>query len=170
MKTILMASATAAIGAGIILGAAGPAYAYAGSCSGTIGYTNMQVREFSMQNAGNDSSLVTVEVLAPMSQADAQKYLENQYSEASFSLVGDDSAQDRVLAQVNTERYAASPAGLTIRGGSVISNQTLDEDNRLGPDLDSFPEHTDEFYVDVRLHYLSTGSAQTAESCRLSLT
>jgi hypothetical protein len=65
------------------------------------------------------------ELLAPMSEGDAQKYLDNPYDEASFALKGDDPSQDRVL--------------------------------------------TDEFYVDIRLHYISTGSAQTVETCRLSL-
>lgn len=169
---MLLRITNATLAVGIFgLGVAAPAGAYAGSCTGTVGYTNMRVHEFSMQNAGNDSSLVTVEVVAPMSQADAQKYLDNQYDEASFTLKGDDSAADRVLAFVNTERYAASADGLTIRGGSVLSNQVLDEDNTFThPDLDSFPENADEFYVDVRLHYLSTGTAQTAESCRLSIT
>jgi hypothetical protein len=105
-----------------------------------------------------------------MSQGDAEQYLGNQYGEASFSVMGDDPEGDRVLASVATESYTATPDGLRIRGGSVVANSTLDEDNTFGrPDFDSFPENRDEFYADIRLHYLSTGMAQTVETCRLSI-
>jgi FlaG/FlaF family flagellin (archaellin) len=167
-------AATAALAFGSVAAIWAPAAianAYAGSCTGTVGYSNMSVREFSMQNVDGNSSLVTVDVLAPMSEGDAQKYLDNTYDEASFALKGDDPTQDRVLTNIKPEHYWASPAGLTIRGGGVVGNATLDEDNTFTrPDLDSFPENADEFYVDIRLHYISTGSAQTVESCRLSLT
>lgn len=62
--TMLTIPASAAvIGGGVVAGPVGPARAYPGSCVGPVGAGNiLQVREFSPQDAGGGSSLVTVAV------------------------------------------------------------------------------------------------------------
>ncbi len=57
------------LGAGALF-PAGIANAYTGSCVGPVGAGNiLQVREFSLQDAGNGNSLATVEAYAAMSES-----------------------------------------------------------------------------------------------------
>ena len=148
------------------------ANAYAGSCSGPIGAGNLlQVREFSMQDAG-DSTLVTVEADAALSASDAQLFLDRG-TQADFFLFGDDEGSDDLLGQFKPDRYYVSPSGYGMRGAFQVPNATLDEDGLHGfpprPDPEHFADKSDEFYVDIRMGD-PRGGAHRIESCRLSLT
>ena len=160
-----LVASTIGLGAAV-LAPAGIAHAYAGSCVGPIGAGNiLQVREFSLQDVGNGSSLATVEVYAAMSEGDAQAYIDRPgKEEASFRLWGEDAGSDRLLATFNPERYWASPAGLGMRGSAQRSNSELD--NVPGSALTGRKE----FYATTRLPDFRTGSTHQVETCRLSLT
>lgn len=168
----LLAS-TIGLGAGA-LSPAGIAHAYTGSCVGPVGAGNiLQVREFSLQDAGNGNSLATVEAYAAMSESDAQAYIDRPgKEEASFRLWGDDAGSDQLLANFNPERYWASPAGLGMRGSAQRSNSELDEDPGFESEGRGNPNITpqaDEFYASIRLPDFRTGSTHQVETCRLSL-
>ena len=171
----VMASAVGAV----MLAPAGIAHAYAGSCVGPVGAGNiLQVREFSMQDVGNDNSLATIVVDAAMSESDARLFVDRPGEEADFFLFGDDSDSDDLLVQFKPERSWVSPAGLGMRGAIQVPNSTLDEDglNGLGPGTLVDPEHfgdrdggRDEFYADIRMGDIRNGSAHRVETCRLLL-
>jgi hypothetical protein len=164
-----------AIGLGsAVLAPAGMAHAYAGSCVGTVGAAGiMQVRQFSLQDVGNGSSLAMVEAVAAMSESDARSYIERPgKEEASFRLWGDDAGSDQVLASFNPERYWASPAGLGMRGSAQRENAALDEDPGFateGRGSSAITPQADEFYATVRLPDFRNGSTHHVESCRLTL-
>lgn len=173
----LAAGAVLASAIGIGTGAIAPtgiASAYTGSCVGPVGAGNiLQVREFSLQDAGNGSSIAIVEAYAAMSQSDAQTYIDRPgKEEATFRLWGDDTGSDLLLAHFNPERYWASPSGLGMRGSAQRSNSELDEDPGLdtgGRGSTDITPQVDEFYASVRLPDIRTGSTHQVETCRLSL-
>ncbi|MCZ8378787.1 hypothetical protein O6P37_07950 [Mycobacterium sp. CPCC 205372] len=163
----LAAGAVVASTIGLSAGAlapAGIAHAYAGSCVGPVGAGNiLQVREFSLQDAGNGNSLATVEAYAAMPQSDAQAYIDRPgKQEAAFRLWGD-TGSDLLVALFNPERYWASPAGLGMRGARQVSNA----------ELDSVPGSAltgrKEFYATIRVPEIGNGSTLHVETCRLSL-
>jgi hypothetical protein len=168
----LVASAIG-LGAGA-LSPAGIAHAYTGSCVGPVGAGNiLQVRDFSLQDAGNGNSLATVEAYAAMSESDAQSFIDRPgKEEASFRLWGDDTGSDQLLAYFNPERYWASPSGLGMRGSAQRSNSELDEDpgfDSEGRGSSNITPQVDEFYATVRLPDFRNGSTHQVETCRLSL-
>jgi hypothetical protein len=173
----LAAGALAASIIGLSAGALTPggiAHAYAGSCVGTVGAGSiLQVREFSLQDVGNGSSLAIVEAVAAMSESDARSYIDRPgKEEASFRLWGDDAGSDQLLANFNPERYWASPAGLGMRGSVQRENSALDEDpgfSTEGRGSSSITPQADEFYATVRLPDFRNGSTHHVESCRLTL-
>ena len=173
----LAAGALVASTIGLGVGALSPvgiAHAYTGSCVGPVGAGNiLQVREFSLQDAGNGNSLATVEVYAAMSESDAQSYIDTPgKEEASFRLWGDDAANDQLLAHFNPERYWASPSGLGMRGSAQRSNSDLDEDpgfSSEGRGSNVITPQADEFYATIRLPDSRVGSTHQVESCRLVL-
>ena len=164
---------------GVALGSPTVANAYAGSCVGPTGAGNvLQVREFSLQDAGDGSSLATVVVDAAMSESDAQSFVNRPGEEADFFLFGDDSNSDDLLVKFKPERSWVSPAGLGMRGAVQVPNSTLDEDGlngiTPGPPVDAeyFADKDggrDEFYADIRMGDIRTGSAHRVETCRLLL-
>jgi hypothetical protein len=172
--------AAAAIASGIGFGAgmfgpAGIANAYTGSCVGPVGADSiLQVREFSMQDAGNGNTLATVAVDAAMSESDAQLFVERAGDKADFYLFGDDTEDsDDLIVQFKPERYWVSPAGLGMRGAVQLPDLRLNEDSFHGfpPKLDpEFTEdETNEFYADIRMGDIRNGSAHRIETCRLRL-
>jgi hypothetical protein len=173
----LAAGALLASTIGLGAGALSPAviaHAYTGSCVGPVDADNiLQVREFSLQDAGNGNSLATVEAYAAMSESDAQAYIDRPgKEEASFRLWGDDAGSDQLLANFNPERYWASAAGLGMRGSAQRSNSELDEDPGFESEGRGSPNITpqaDEFYASIRLPDFRTGSTHQVETCRLSL-
>lgn len=172
------ATSSCAVGAmvlGMALSSATAASAYVGSCVGPVGAGNiLQVREFSLQDAGNDSSLAIIAVDAAMSESDAQLFVDSPGDKADFLLFGDDSDSDDLLAQFKPERYWVSPAGLGMRGSILLPNSTLHEDGLKGfpprPDPENFRDNRDEFFGDIRMGDVRNGSAHRVETCRLSLT
>ena len=182
IDTVRAATSGLAVGAmvfGTALGSAATATAYAGSCTGPVGAGNvLQVREFSLQDAGNGNSLVTLRVDAAMSESDAQLFVDRPGDKADFLLFGDDKESDDLLAQFKPERYSVSPAGLAMSGAIQVPNSTLDEDglNGIAPGPPVDPEYfadrdggRDEFYADIRMGDIRNGSAHRVETCRLSL-
>ena len=163
----------AVMGGAVTTAPAGLAAAYAGSCVGPVGAENiLQVREFSLQDAGSGSSLATVAVDAAMSQADAQLFIDRA-DWADFFLFGDDSGTDQLLTQFKPERYWVSPAGLGMRGAAAVPDATLNEDGLQGlpprPGPEFFEDDRNEFYVDIRFGDVRNGGAHRVESCRLRL-
>jgi hypothetical protein len=157
-----------------VLAPAGIAHGYAGSCVGSVGAASIvQVREFSLQDVGNGSSLAIVEAVAAMSENDARAYIDRPgKEEASFRLWGDDAGSDQLLAYFNPERYWASPAGLGMRGSTQRENSALDEDpgfSTEGRGSSNITPQADEFYATVRLPDFRNGSTHHVESCRLTL-
>jgi hypothetical protein len=168
-----LVASTVGLGAGA-LSPVGIAHAYTGSCGGPVGAGNiLQVREFSLQDAGNGTSVATVEAYAAMSESDAQAYIDRPgKEEASFRLWGDDDGSDQLLAYFNPERYWASPAGLGMRGSAQRSNSELDEDpgfDTEGRGSANIKPQVDEFYASVRLPDFRNGSTHQVETCRLFL-
>jgi hypothetical protein len=164
-----------AIGLGAAaLAPAGIAHAYTGSCVGPVGAGNiLQVREFSLQDAGNGNSLAIVEAYAAVSESDAQSYIDRPgKQEASVSLWGDDAGSDQLLANFNPERYWVSPAGLGMRGSVQRPNSALDEDpgfSTEGRGSTDITPQVDEFYATIRVPDFRTGSTLQVETCRLFL-
>jgi hypothetical protein len=164
-----------AIGLGAAtLSPAGIANAYTGSCVGPVGAGNiLQVREFSLQDAGNGSSVATVEAYAAISESEAQSFINRPgKEEASFRVWGDDAGSDQLLAYFNPERYWASPSGLGMRGSAQRPNSELDEDSGFdsaGRGSTTITPQADEFYATVRLPDFRNGSTHQVETCRLTL-
>lgn len=157
------------------LSAAGIAHAYTGSCVGPVGAGNiLQVREFSLQDVGDGSSLATVEAYAAISESDAQAYIDRPgKDEASFRVWGDDSGSDLLLMHFNPERYWVSPSGLGMRGAAQRPNSQLDEDPGLSSDgrgSTTISPQSDEFYATIRVPDVQNGTTHQVETCRLSLT
>lgn len=174
-RTSLKVTVVATVISGAVFATpAGPASAYAGSCVGPVGAQNiLQVREFSMQDAGGGSSLATVAADAAMSQEDAQLFVDNPGGGADFLLFGEDSGSDQLLTQFKPERYWVSAAGLSMRGAVAVPDSVLNEDGLQGfpprPGPDYFENDRNEFYVDIRMGDVRTGGAHRVETCRLRL-
>ena len=140
------------------------------SCSGEDGPENLgpgifQVREFSLQktglktNTGDDLILLTVDVIAKMSQSDAQRFIDRPGHEAIMRVWGDDVSSDDLIAEFRPEHYFATPDGLVMRGGAQALGSSVNED--------SFPEEGDEWYAGIRLTDLRDGAEKKVETCMI---
>jgi hypothetical protein len=143
------------------------AHAAAGRCDTEDGPESLgpgifDVQEFSVQDTGRGSHLITVQVNAAMPQGDAQKFVDRPGDEAIFRLWGDDPESDDQLSEFRPDMYWANPAGLTMRGGAEVSNHELNED--AFPD----PSYGDELYVGIRLTDIRNGDEHKVETCLMS--
>lgn len=164
----------AAMSGAVITAPAGPAGAYAGSCVGPVGAGNvLQVREFSLQDVGDGSSLATVAADVAVSQEEAQKFLDDPGPKPDFMLFGEDGGTNDLLTQFKPERTWVSPSGLSMRGAITVPNSTLNEDGFNGfpprADAEYFKDDRNEYFVDIRMRDIRTGGALRVESCRLQL-
>jgi hypothetical protein len=152
-----------AVGLGAaLLSPAGVANARVEHCTGESWPGILDVREFSLQYPGDDTRLFIVEVVAAMPQADAQLFVDRPGEEVIFRLWGDDPSYDDQLSEFRPDRYAATPEGLWMRGGTIVSASVADEDTP--PD----PASSDEWYVGIRLTDIRNGSEHKVETCRLN--
>jgi hypothetical protein len=160
-STAVVAAAVLAVGLSVIAPAA-KAHADTGSCTGEDGPENLgpgifDVREFSIQDAGDERRFVTVEAVAAMPRADAQKFIDRPGHEAIFRLWGDDQWDDDLIVEFRPEHYWVGDTGLGIRGGAMTSAGALDEDSQ--------PETDNELYVGIRLTDIRDGSERKVETC-----
>jgi hypothetical protein len=162
-----LVAGTVGVGMGVVA-PAGVAHAYNGHCAGEDGPHGLpagifDVREFSLQG-GARGDLVTVEVYAAMPQSDAKLFIDRPGDEGIFRLWGDDPDSDDLLATFRPEHYWVTPEGLGMRGATLVSDSTMNED--------AFPDpaaQTDEFYVGIRLTDIRNGSEHKVETCDLTL-
>lgn len=164
-RTFTKALAAAAIGVGLAFVApAGATNAIPYFCSGENGPENLgpgifDVREFSIQDGGEDRRFVTVEAIAAMPRDDAQKFIDRPGDEATFRLWGDDQFDDDLLHTFHPEVYWVDDTGLGMRGGVWTNTWRLDED--------AYPEVTNELYVGIRLTDIRNGSEHKVETCMI---
>ena len=175
MRSLPTTAAGAALLAAAMFTPTGVAHAYAGACFGPADGGNViQVREFSMQDTGGGSSLVTIAAEAAMSQADAQTVVNGSVPRPDFFVFGDDSGSDDLLAQFRPDRVWVSPVGVGMRGATQVSNAELNEDGMGGgfppkPDADYFENDRNEYFGEIRMGGAQPNTAHRIETCRLHL-
>ena len=79
-------------------------------CTGEDGPENLgpgifDVREFSIEDTGNERHFVVVEAIAAMPQGDAQKFIDRPGGEAIFRLWGDDQCDDDLIVEFRPDHY-----------------------------------------------------------------
>ena len=126
-RRLTAAIAAATLGVGLaVVAPAGKAHAVSGYCTGEDGPENLgpgifDVREFSIEDTGNERYFVTVEAIAAMPQADAQKFIDRPGGEAIFRLWGDDQWDDDLIVEFRPDHYWVADTGLGMRGGAMTS-------------------------------------------------
>jgi hypothetical protein len=120
----------------------------------------LDVREFSVQQIGDGNTLVTVEVMANMTQSSAREFIDHPGEEAIFRLWGDDPDSDDQLAEKRPDVVWASSQGLGLRGAFTVPWSTLDSEDS--------PIEADEWYAGIRLQDVRSGLEHKVETCRLT--
>ena len=157
----------AVLGVGIaVVAPAATAHAYYGDCAGNATHSSLlTVTQLRVDNNGDGSHLVQVEVHASMPPGDAQKFIDRPGGEGHFNMWGDDEWDDDLMVGgMPYEHYWVHDGGLGMRGATLVPDGVMNED--AAPDPGAIE---DEWYVGAHFDDIRTGQHHKVQSCTLGL-